>query len=701
MNSSVSSAAQNTPLRAIPSTLVLRAAQPVPPASETYEPLVKSLLRRRLVHNILLPSLIATWSIVNIWSTWEQGGIFHFGLWGTFKNAFHPLILVFTLATFVVGVLPSIVLRNRFMAVSPTHAPSPSKMLKSALAKRSTQAGLIIYIASSLLLAGIHAAMARTLGSTDLRLSLFVNSKKHPYYLNGHTIYFISSQTALACAYLVRSVLQDRFSLRWTSMLTPPDAPRGAAHRLGHFLLTIITMGFFVALCGTLHTVAFGLARSIAIPIIFKIPLVRNALKPFIAHFRRGSFTLTLLLRNLSFIIRTSFLGLTSALCWELAESPLSENVSVAHKSADPMTTLISGIKSTDAYFKHYAYTELRRLACEDGPTASTHRSSLFSDQKYNPNQWSTLVRESLLTLGKDYQLLLRRGEPEAPPPAPAPAPAPPKPLPAPATPLIRKPIMRDSTQSPFHAAFEAFASDGPIVSAVETTANAAASPVSGLVQSAVQAAPPSDIAANLAKKGSEHAYNLVIGSHGRLRETVDSLVAGWEKGRDKKWAEVLPQWANVVRSQIEAWWTRDRLGRMAEAALPNRYLDALAISVLCHFVCASLEEDKYGVVQRDIPKILEALLSFLAAVEDYRNELNDKQPRLSAEELEKLSWEQMAERARVEIEVFAAKDVLSVVHDPLTAGIANIVRTFGERLSAFKFPQTVAHQLQRFVEYA
>ena len=46
----------------------------------------------------------------------------------------------------------------------------------------------------------------------------------------------------------------------------------------------------------------------------------------------------------------------------------------------------------------------------DDSPTASAKRTALFGDQKYNPNQWSSLTRGALLLLGNDYQLLLRRG---------------------------------------------------------------------------------------------------------------------------------------------------------------------------------------------------------------------------------------------------------------------------------------------------
>jgi len=50
-------------------------------------------------------------------------------------------------------------------------------------------------------------------------------------------------------------------------------------------------------------------------------------------------------------------------------------------------------------------------------------------------------------------------------------------------------------------------------------------------------------------------------------------------------------------------------------------------IPALSHLVAASLKEDTIGVVQRDIPRILEALLSFLAEAETYQQELEKKMP--------------------------------------------------------------------------
>ena len=89
--------------------------------------------------------------------------------------------------------------------------------------------------------------------------------------------------------------------------------------------------------------------------------------------------------------------------------------INVAQTTADPVLTIVSGTTSSDPYYKHFAYAELDQLANDESEAGSAKRVALFADQKYNPSLWSTLVREALLTLGRDYQLLLRRGAPPPP----------------------------------------------------------------------------------------------------------------------------------------------------------------------------------------------------------------------------------------------------------------------------------------------
>ena len=83
------------------------------------------------------------------------------------------------------------------------------------------------------------------------------------------------------------------------------------------------------------------------------------------------------------------------------------------------MLTLISGITSQDPYYVHLSYFELCKHAEDDTSAACTRRINVFGDQKHTPTLWATFVRAALLTLGKDYQLLRRRGAPLPPPGSP------------------------------------------------------------------------------------------------------------------------------------------------------------------------------------------------------------------------------------------------------------------------------------------
>lgn len=101
--------------------------------------------------------------------------------------------------------------------------------------------------------------------------------------------------------------------------------------------------------------------------------------------------------------------------------------------------------------------------------------------------------------------------------------------------------------------------------------------------------------------------------------------------------------------------------------------------------MCASLTEDAYGIVQRDIPRIIEALLSFLSAIEEYRTELHTRYPPPSPEELTKLTAGELAARHDLLVEVSRASDVLSEVEDRKSSVTTSRLRelTYASRCSA------------------
>ena len=82
----------------------------------------------------------------------------------------------------------------------------------------------------------------------------------------------------------------------------------------------------------------------------------------------------------------------------------------------------------------------------------------------------------------------------------------------------------------------------------------------------------------------------------------------------------------------------------------------------MTHLACASLKEDRYGIVQRDLPKILEAFLSFLGALEDYRAEIVKECP--SHEDIAASSGEEQEDKLRRLQEITQAVEPLDRLQD-------------------------------------
>jgi hypothetical protein len=101
-----------SPVRAITSTLSTRAAPPVPPAYQTYEPLARAVLRRRLLYDILPLSILPVWTSAICWKMWNSGRMSASGILNTLAIPIHPSTLLMTTILWVFGVLPLVILRK-------------------------------------------------------------------------------------------------------------------------------------------------------------------------------------------------------------------------------------------------------------------------------------------------------------------------------------------------------------------------------------------------------------------------------------------------------------------------------------------------------------------------------------------------------------------------------------------------------------
>ncbi|KAJ8591574.1 hypothetical protein M405DRAFT_814190 [Rhizopogon salebrosus TDB-379] len=667
--------------RAITSTLTARLSPTVPSASQTYQPLVKSALRQRLIHNIFAFSIAFT-LVANFLFGGEDDT-------SSFIRLLQPRTWAMGCLKWAVCVLPVVALRKVYLTSAATPATSPTKILTSAIAKPSTRRCLAVYMSCAMMLTVLTLSTLTSEEREHLRLNVFVKSRKHPYYLNGRLLFLILAQLWLAASFVLRNIMLDRFVFKWTKSSNSTELP----YTPSTLPKLILTMFLFTTFSSMVYSVAFGLSRILVLPLLLKLPVVSILVRPFAVHFAKGPWTLSLPISHWPLLVRSFTMGLTTLMNWEFAESLFDayvpQPIKVASLTADPNVTIVSGITSEDTVFAHFAYSELVELASDESREGSTRRTTLFGDQKYSPSLWNVLARQSLLRLGQDYQTFLRRGVPITPVTV-APA-APPKPKDPPSTPLIRTAIFKAPQRSPLSSMLDSVASDSKLSKAAEAVTD-------GVEERATQmhipelfrsVAPSSVVAPTAVATPPSPTPTMISGLIVQLKARSGVLVA-----------DRCPVWMKETAIRWNEWFYRERLNKVVETCLPNRELDALMIEALSHFVCASLSEDRYGVVQRDIPRILEAFLSFLSAIEEYQVEVNAKYIPPTPEELSQGDTKVLEAKETIRVEVARAGEALSVVSDALKMGVSNISRTFGDKLVAFKFPPRTARKLQSFVDY-
>ncbi|KAG6888247.1 hypothetical protein C0992_009203 [Termitomyces sp. T32_za158] len=660
MSSSLSS---TTPVRAITTTLLTKSSPSVPSSSQNYEPIVKSILRTRLVGKVFLYSLISSWIFTSIWSIWNSGGVSHLGLSGALFVSFGPWTLLIALLSWTTAALPAAVLRKVYLSPRRTPATSLSALVKASLSKPATVNSSITYALSAVAALALHVVISYVTGNGNQGLTIFVKSKKHPLYLNGRLIFLVLSQLFAALAFSLRNITLDRFVFRWAHESTT------RRFNVGDIVQSIVVAGLLATLVLPLAALVFGFVRF-ALPFLYKLPLLHIFLRPFTAHFLRGPWTIFLPFRHVFWLIRAWFLAFTTLIAWEFPNAifdtfiynPLSINGATPESSV----TLVSGISSADLGYRYLAYKDIQRFSSAESETASSLRSSLFNDQKYNPNLWSHLVRESLLCLGKDYQHFLRRGKPAAlpfKPPTPAAPATPSRPsVITNQTPLIRTSIFKASKASPIETVAGSLRSDGQLAQALDVGTAATHIPeLFKSVEAVVLPAPKKEEV----KKNVEKVEGIVDRHVKQAKEELRKVVVS-----------NMPLRVNELGMQVNTWWNKERLEKTAQSCLPNMELDVVIVDVLSTLVCASLTEDKYGIVQRDIPGILEAMLSFLSAIQIYHFEVRSKYTPPVQDQV--YTSEQIAESEAIRVEVEKACDVL----DPLSECMPKKVSKSSKRTS-------------------
>lgn len=195
-------------------------------------------------------------------------------------------------------------------------------------------------------------------------------------------------------------------------------------------------------------------------------------------------------------------------------------------------------------------------------------RAIIYNDSKHSPTLCSSLVRRSLLLLGADYQLFLRRGNP--PPPTPgqlmifastncldiiSPAPQPPvvkQPEMATKTSVVRTQIYKVPQATPVDRIANTLASDSP-------TAGVLAGTTSDSITI------PQFLSEVLRLRLPSSPLPPLTTSTDTVRRSISSA------------SRMIP-WSLLPTYDLGVWWTRERRDRAAKRSLPNRELDLMIV---------------------------------------------------------------------------------------------------------------------------
>ncbi|KAF8528396.1 nucleoporin protein Ndc1-Nup [Hysterangium stoloniferum] len=584
-----------------------------------------------------------------------------------------------TMVLSVVGALPPLILRGRTVSGKITPAPTRGQMCMDLISNSHTWRILFYFATSGFSLAVVYVAWVNLSEWDDSKLSIFAPTRRNPFRLNERFIYLAFFNASLGLMFASRDIIRQRRLVVWPRFdeLSERIASSPTLMAIDTFFSLLNTKAAVsTALVTVIHICIFPLwyhtLRAVVLPMLRNLPVLSGWTRPMLHGFGRTWSIDVSWSRLIALSFRTSF-------GWELVECAFDhwviKPISVSCIVPNPNQTVVAGLHSKDQYFRYHAYLELCSLARSSSPAAAARRTALFTDMKTSPALWAAVVRELLLNLGRDYQCLIRRGKPPLPVVAPAPTPSVPRTPKTPTTPLLHKSILKPSPRS----LFDPLASDGAVTQALTSMATL---PKSVNVPSVFLPSPSTPrVAKDVVKTVQTKVADVAKATQTvrRGKRAVALAILSWvERHLPREW-------------KVREWWTDVSVEKEAIACLPDARLDVVAIEALTHLVAASLREDTFGMVQRDIPRVLEALTSFLAETERFHEELEKKLPQDGDANSQ--------DKAIIQDRVRAIEVVVPVLQ-ALRSGIGLITKTFGDRLSVYKFPPVTANRLQPFMDY-
>ncbi|TIC75332.1 hypothetical protein E3Q00_01082 [Wallemia mellicola] len=324
--------------------------------------------------------------------------------------------ILFALLAFILADIPVIITRklallssffyvNNAYSLTKQSAKSqpapvgPSKHLKALLLDQKTYNLAVTYAFSAIAYGAVYISCLSAY-EDEAGFTPFTSHIRRGWQFNERFIFLFLNAALLGAVYALRQLWNDRFVTRFPSNLSSSISSRAQSH-----LKRNVPMAMKFALIVVLTVLSSYL--------LTKKSIYRTVASLSLATFRPHLFTL-LRQNNVTFglVLRTTVFALGLVSSWEVTNTLFDiysvHPIIISKIAPNPTDCLISGMQSTDFYYKYFAYLEFVKVFS----SSQERRQEVYKDIHRKPSSWDKILSVAVQELVEGRTKVLTKGVP-------------------------------------------------------------------------------------------------------------------------------------------------------------------------------------------------------------------------------------------------------------------------------------------------
>lgn len=459
---------------------------------------------------------------------------------------------------------------------------SPIHKIKALLINESTYNLLLFYFLSSIIYSFTFLTYL-SIFEYDSNFTPFFNHKRRGWQFNERFIFVILNSIFLSLIYTLNQLWNDRFLTKFSS-----NTQSTISVKVKQSLKANIPLSLKLSLISTLTFLSSYL--------ILRKPLYKSIATFTLSTFRPHLFSL-LRQNNVSFglVLRSIIINIGIVCSWEVTNTLFDiysvHPILISKISQSPNNCLLNGIKSSDDYYRHFAYLEFLHVFSTD----SQRRKEVYKDIHRHQSAWSELSNAAIEQINKGNS---RSKDDKS---------------------IEQSILKKDSNLTP--TTITSNTTKMHINSDSNIYKRQSRSPINNLIEeisindTTTKSTIPSIFKTNNSVIKDNNDENV---NNNKNVEDYNSI------GLDRLFTFLPNDITNMIRISVNG----DETSIMMTGVhnkIPEIDLITLSSLGLSYLTSASINEDSFGLVQHDIPKVIESITKTLIAFENLENELKTK----------------------------------------------------------------------------